>query len=234
MRSSLLPAVVSRLPGLPRRARRGGPGSERGSILPYVSVACAVLATVALALMTGLGDVTLRRRDATTAADAAALAAAEAWADSIESMYDDAYGADDEDGLWGAAGSGIGSFAGSGARSAAQRYASRNGATLTSLSIDSARRQVTVSVETDTPVEATGETMSASATAEVVLEEGACLSGGKVGFDIGGTCVTTRPGKTRTSTSTTGSSPAASAPPTSFTAPKGMAEKATVSTRLVP
>ncbi|WP_162933968.1 MULTISPECIES: pilus assembly protein TadG-related protein [Actinomyces] len=227
VRSSLLPPVVSRLLGRPRRARRGRPGSERGSILPYVSVACAVLATVALALMAGLGDVTLHRRDATTAADAAALAAAQAWADSIESMYDDAYGADDDDGLWGAAGSGIGSFAGAGVRGAASRYASRNGATLTSLSIDSARRQVTVSVETDTPVEATGETMTASATAEVVLEEGACLSGGKVGFDIGGTCVTAKPGKTSTSTS------GSSAPPTPFTVPEGMAEKATVSTRLV-
>ncbi|WP_180342440.1 pilus assembly protein TadG-related protein [Actinomyces wuliandei] len=233
MRPSLLRSAVSWLPCLSLRPRRGGPGSERGSILPYVSVACAVLATVALALMTGLGDVTLHRRDATTAADAAALAAAQAWADSIESMYDDAYGADDDDGLWGAAGSGIGSFAGAGVRGAASRYASRNGATLTSLSIDSTRRQVTVSVETDTPVEATGETMTASATAEVVLEEGACLSGGKVGFDIGGTCVTAQPNKTTTSTSTGGSSPTASAPPTSFTVPEGMADQATVSTKLV-
>ena len=61
--------------------------NERGSILPYVSVAAALVAFVALGLMTGLGDAILHRRDASNAADAAALAAARAWAGSIESTY---------------------------------------------------------------------------------------------------------------------------------------------------
>ena len=100
---------LSLLKGARRRRIRN---DERGSIFPYLCIACGALAMVALLLMLSLGDTTLHRRDASNAADAAALAAAGAWADSIESMYDDAVDSDNADGLWGGIGKGLGSYAG--------------------------------------------------------------------------------------------------------------------------
>ena len=90
---------MSRLLRKPPRSPSGPASTERGSILPYLSVAAALVALVALGLMTGLGDAILHRRDASNAADAAALAAARAWADSIESTYGNAVDATSEDGL---------------------------------------------------------------------------------------------------------------------------------------
>ena len=64
---------LSLLKGARRRRIRN---DERGSIFPYLCIACGALAMVALLLMLSLGDTTLHRRDASNAADAAALAAA--------------------------------------------------------------------------------------------------------------------------------------------------------------
>ena len=135
---------------------------------------------VALLLMLSLGDTTLHRRDASNAADAAALAAAGTWADSIESMYDDAVDSDNADGLWGGIGKGLGSYAGLEAKNAADTYASHNGATVTAYSVDATQKTVTVSVETNSTVEGTDEKMTATSTAEIVLKDGVCLGGGKV------------------------------------------------------
>ena len=85
---------------------------ERGSISPYLCIASGLLTMVALLVMLSLGDATLHRRDASNAADSAALAAAGAWADSIESAYDDAVGAGNADDLWGGVGNSVGSYAG--------------------------------------------------------------------------------------------------------------------------
>ena len=90
---------MSHLRRITTRHPSGPASTERGSILPYLSVAAALVALVALGLMTGLGDAILHRRDASNAADAAALAAARAWADSIESTYGGAVDATSEDGL---------------------------------------------------------------------------------------------------------------------------------------
>ena len=49
---------------------------ERGSISPYLCIASGLLTMVALLVMLSLGDATLHRRDASNAADSAALAAA--------------------------------------------------------------------------------------------------------------------------------------------------------------
>lgn len=208
--------------------------NERGSILPYVSVAAALVAFVALGLMTGLGDAILHRRDASNAADAAALAAARAWADSIESTYGNAVDATDEDGLWDSAGRGLGTFAGPGAKRAAERYASLDGATVTAYSVDTAQGTVTVSVRTNSTVTGTDQRLTATSTAKIVLEDGACLSGGQVGFEINGTCVTKRPqAKAPDQKKDAKPAPNASATPTPFKLPAGMSKKAKVSTRLV-
>ena len=208
--------------------------TERGSILPYLSVAAALVALVALGLMTGLGDAILHQRDASNAADAAALAAARAWADSIESTYGNAVDATSEDGLWNNAGRGLGSFAGPGAKRAAERYASLDGATLTAYSVDTARGTVTVSVRTKSAVTGTNQRLTATSTAKIEFEDGACLTDGRVGFKIDGKCVTRHP-QTKSSDQKNNAKPAphAGAKKTPFKTPEGMQKKARVSTHLV-
>ena len=181
--------ILRKIPGSPLKPAT----TESGSILPYVSVAAALVALVALTLMTGLGDAILHRRDASNAADAAALAAARAWGDSIESTYGNAVDATSEDGLWSNAGRGLGSFAGPGAKRAAERYAALDGATVTAYSVDTTRGTVTVSVSTNSTVTGTNQRLTATSTAKIEFEDGACLSGGQVGFEINGKCVTRRP-----------------------------------------
>jgi hypothetical protein len=216
------------------RFRSGPKSTERGSILPYLSVGAALVALVALTLMTALGDAILHRRDASNAADAAALAAARAWADSIESSYGNAVDATSEDGLWSNAGRGLGSFAGPGAKRAAEHYASLDGAMLTAYSVDTARGTVTVSVRTKSAVTGTNQRLTATSTAKIEFEDGACLSGGQVGFEINGKCVTRRP-QTRGSDQKKNAKPAphADAKKTPFKTPEGMQKKARVSAHLV-
>ncbi|WP_026406708.1 pilus assembly protein TadG-related protein [Actinomyces gerencseriae] len=202
---------------------------ERGSISPYLCIASGLLTMVALLVMLSLGDATLHRRDASNAADSAALAAAGAWADSIESAYDDAVGAGNADDLWGGVGNGVGSYAGPKARRAAETYASRNGATVTAYSVDATRRTITVAVETNSAVEGVDERMTAESTAEIVLGNGVCLKGGKIGFTMDGRCVAKRPDEDPAPESTPSPSPT-TAP---FKVPDGMSEHARVTTRLV-
>ena len=177
--------------------------------------------------MVGLGKVTLFRRDASGAADAAALAAAGAWADSLETAYNNAYRAGDSNGLWSGVGRGLGSYAGLEAKNAADKYASRNNATVTAYSVDPAHRTVTVTVETNSSIEGVDKKMTATSTAEIVLEDGVCLNGGKVGFKIDGSCVAKRP---KESSAPAQPSTAPSSKP--FKAPEGMNQRAKVSTRL--
>ena len=202
---------------------------ERGSISPYLCIASGLLTMVALLVMLSLGDATLHRRDASNAADSAALAAAGAWADSIESAYDDAVGAGNADDLWGGVGNSVGSYAGPKARRAAETYASRNGATVTAYSFNAIRRTITVAVETNSAVEGVDERMTAESTAEIVLGNGVCLKGGKIGFTMDGRCVAKRPDEDPAPESTPSPSPT-TAP---FKVPDGMSEHARVTTRLV-
>ena len=139
-----------------------------------------------------------------------------------------------EDGLWSNAGRGLGSFAGPGAKRAAERYASLDGATLTAYSVDTARGTVTVSVRTKSAVTGTNQRLTATSTAKIELEDGACLSGGQVGFEINGRCVTRRPqAKSPDQKKGAKQAPQAGAKPAPFKVPAGMSKKAKVSTRLV-
>lgn len=207
--------------------------NERVSILPYLTVAAGILALLALVFMVGLGKITLHRRDASGAADAAALAAAGVWADSLESAYNDAYKASDSDSLWGGVGRGLGSYAGLKAKNAADRYASRNNATITAYSVDPVHRTITVTVESNSSIEGVDKKMTATSTAEIVLEDGICLNGGRVGFKIDGECVTKRPKETTSPTTPPVRPQAPSQSPTPFKAPEGMRQHASITTRLV-
>jgi len=185
--------------------------------------------------MTSLGDVILHRRDASNAADAAALAAAEAWGHSIESTYGDAAKSRNEHDFWGSVGKGLGSFAGPTTKRAAEHYAKLNGATVTSYSVDETRGTVTVSVRTDSTITYTDKKMTATSTAQVVFDRGACLTGGKVGFEMDGKCMTQpnshqpTPHKSPSPSATPQATPTA----TPFKAPTQMRGSARISARLV-
>ena len=120
------------------------------------------------------------------------------------------------------------------AKNAADTYASHNGATVTAYSVDATQKTVTVSVETNSTVEGTDEKMTATSTAEIVLKDGVCLGGGKVGFKIDGNCVTERPKETPSPepSPTSSPSPSPSSTPTPFTGPSGMSRHAKVTTKL--
>ncbi|MEA1303542.1 pilus assembly protein TadG-related protein [Actinomyces oris] len=208
--------------------------TERGSILPYVSVGVALVALVAVTLMTALGDAILHRRDASNAADAAALAAARVWADSIESNYGRSVNATSEDGLWKNAGKEIGYFASPGAKRAAERYASLDGAALTAYSVDTVRGTVTVSVRTKSSVTGTNEQLTATSTAKIEFEDGACLTDGRVGFKIDGKCLTRHPqNKSSDQKNNAKPTPHTGAKKAPFKTPEGMQKKARISTHLV-
>lgn len=205
---------------------------ERGSILPYVSVAVMIIAMVAFGLMVGFGSLFAQARTASTASDAAALGAARAWAKNIEGVHDDAADAKSDAELWGGAGKSLDAYAGSDLRAAAEHYAELNDATLTSLSIDAAHRQVTVSVRTNSAVEGTDEKMTSTSTAEIILDKGVCLDNGKVGLEITGKCHTQAPGAQPGAGDQRGATPTPSPSP-SYSRPKGFEDHVKISTRLV-
>ena len=204
---------------------------ERGSILPYTVGGTMVLLLIGLLLITYLGDAYDQRRQASTAADSAALAAAEAWAEALEDHYTQAVLADGEAGLWDDVGQPLGAFAGD-AAAAADEYAALNGATVTAVSYDPWHARVTVSVEGDDTVQDTGHRSVSTATAQIVFVDGVCNSGGRLGLMIGGTC-RTEPSPVPVAVTTPDPEATAETTPVPFELPDRMAESATTRTRLV-
>lgn len=207
---------------------------EQGSVLPYTVAGAFVIVLVALGLMTGLGSVVLERRNASTAADAAALAAAEQWAESLESVYEDAAGAGSAGELWDGIGSAAGPFAGLTARHEADRYAGLNDATITSYKVNATRGTVTVSVRSNSTVSGTDEHMTATATAELVFDEGLCLKAGRVGLRISGRCYLSAPstGPTAAPDPAPDPAPTPRVTPTPYRLPAGMDSAVRIDTRL--
>lgn len=229
--------------GLVRRLRRAGgrshvpglrhrfAGNERGSILPYTVAGAFIIVLVAVGLMTGLGSVILERRNASTAADAAALAAAEQWAESLESVYKDASGAGSAAELWDGIGVAAGPFAGLAARHEADKYAALNDATITSYKVNAAKGTITVSVKSNSTVSGTDERMTATATAELVFDKGLCLKTGRVGLRMDGKCLLSAPSSGSPSVPSEPAVPHPTPTP-SYSLPKGMDDIVSIDTRL--
>jgi hypothetical protein len=166
---------------------------ERGSMhVMTIPVAVGML-TAAVLVIAMFGSATNDRREAGTAADAAALAAAQEWDDRLgllpalhllggersafwelleEALLDP--GTEDE------------------MYAAAREYAERNGAELVDLDVDAARLRVTAVVRHHEVVPGTGLSSEARATAGIRLSGGLCLDGG-LGWMIDGECVTEPP-----------------------------------------
>ncbi|OJV58699.1 MAG: hypothetical protein BGO38_14990 [Cellulomonas sp. 73-145] len=197
---------------------------DRGSLSLWLLPAVVALVTVTLLAVVGIGSATNDRRESSTAADAAALAAADAWRDRVGVAFGAAWSATDPVGFWAFAGTDLGSLADGSLSAAASSYAAANGAQLRSLSVDPVRGQVTVQVENDAAVPTNGRHVQAVATARLRFESGACRSGRLLGFLVGASCSTSAPAATPTASPTPGPTPSPSdspAPPP-FVRPAGI------------
>ena len=145
---------------------------ERGSILPYISVATAVIAIVAVALMLGFGSAAANFRSTHTAADAAALAAARSWANSIETSQTDSGKQLKTPNL--DAVNKKSASTGTSIKASAERYASLNGASVTAISIDQQKHTVSVTVRSNSRAKGTGTRFTATSKAVIKINEKQC------------------------------------------------------------
>ncbi|MBL0885466.1 pilus assembly protein TadG-related protein [Myceligenerans indicum] len=164
---------------------------ERGSLHVLTIPAALAFVTGAVLVITMIGSATDDRRETGTAADAAALAAAQEWDDHLGVLSGLHLGAPDAAEFWGILDA---PPLTAGVREemyqAAQEYAERNGAELTALRVDAARLRVTAEVRHEDEVPVAEVRSEASATARIRLSGGLCVSDDGLGWRIDGDCVT--------------------------------------------
>jgi hypothetical protein len=160
---------------------------DRGALNIVIIPVVVFLLAAALFLIRNLGGGVDDSRQARTAADAAALAAADAWSESIESRYYAALGSPEAYRAF--AGRQLSSFATSRVRERADYFAAENGATVVSLTVNK-DATVTVRVRDKESLPDTGQQAEHQSTVRVQLDGGACRSGSRVGYLISVTCVT--------------------------------------------
>ncbi|MCL2667274.1 MAG: hypothetical protein FWF02_06155 [Micrococcales bacterium] len=160
---------------------------ECGAMNIVVVPVVLVVMFSALVLIRNVGLGVDESRQARAAADAAALAAAGAWSETIE---DDYYAS-----LWSpeAAREFVGrqmtSFAAARVRERADYFARENGATVVGFAI-SGDGTVMVRVRDTAPLADTGGQAEHSSTARLRFESGVCRSGSRVGYQSGQSCIT--------------------------------------------
>lgn len=164
---------------------------ERGSMHVMTIPAAVGLLTVAVLVITMVGSATNDRRQAGTAADAAALAAAQEWDDHLGFLHGLHLMAGDRGNFWGlleeiplTAGVEREMYA------AAQEYAVRNGAELVGMDVDPEQLRVSVRIRHEDEVPVTETRAAAGATAQIRLDGGLCLDGGGLGWVIDDECAT--------------------------------------------
>ncbi|MFI8525564.1 pilus assembly protein TadG-related protein [Promicromonospora sukumoe] len=166
---------------------------ERGSMhVMTIPVAVGML-TAAVLVIAMFGSATNDRREAGTAADAAALAAAQEWDDRLGLLPALHLLTGERSAFWDLLGEAL---LDPGTEdemyAAAQQYAESNGAELVGLDIDVSTLRVTAEVRHQQLVPGTEIGSAASATAGIRLSGGLCLDGG-LGWMIDGECVTEPP-----------------------------------------
>lgn len=210
------------------RRRTGLRRDDRGAANMLAIPATAALVAVAVLIVTMLGSATADSRDARTAADAAALAAAEAWRAPLGAEFSRASSSRDPLVFWSFPGTDVGSFSSGAVSAAAARYARANDAELVSVDVDAGNASVTVRVRHRDVVPETGKRLEQTATAQLVLRSGACRSGRTLGYLIRGRCLTGMPPAPPTPSPTpapspaTTSSPTPTPSPTPFAPPRGL------------
>ncbi|MFI9489479.1 pilus assembly protein TadG-related protein [Promicromonospora sp. NPDC052451] len=172
-------------------ARRPSGDRERGSMhVMTIPVAVGML-TAAVLVISMVGTATDDRREAGTAADAAALAATQEWDEHLGLLHALHLGVDEPEAFWDLAEEALLTPELEGdMRAVARAYAEENGAELLRLDIDTARLRVTAEVRHEVAVPGTGIRSEAAATAGVRLRGGLCLADGGPGWVIDGECRT--------------------------------------------
>jgi len=144
-----------------------------------------LLLILGLLLTAAVGSLTSERRQATAAADAAALAAAGVWDEHLGRLF----GSESGVGLWGLVGVPVlGDGAYHAMRAAAADYAERNDADLIDFRVDTWARDVYVEVRHRRPVLGTDQRLETAATAHIELTGGLCSVGGAIGVLDDGWC----------------------------------------------
>lgn len=161
---------------------------EKGTMLPYAIAGIFIIALIGYILIGYLGEGYDENRQAKTAADAAALASAEAWGHQLKTEYTKALTSKSPPEFWSHFGRPLAQTKGM-ANIKAAEYAKNNDTTVTSVNYDSRTATVKVTVQGDDQIKDTGEKVTATATATVVFESGVCNSDGKLGFSIKGACI---------------------------------------------
>ena len=169
----------------PARAR-GDRGAMNIVIIPVV----AALVFAAIFLIRNVGGGVDDSRQARTAADAAALAAAGVWSDSIQTAYYAALGS--QEAYQAFVGRRLSSFATPQMRDRANYFAAQNGGTVVSYTVNE-NGTVTVGVRDDRTIPDTGHQAEHQSTARIRFDSGACLLGSQIGYLTAGTCATSVP-----------------------------------------
>ncbi|WP_164545106.1 pilus assembly protein TadG-related protein [Antribacter gilvus] len=150
--------------------------------------------SVAILVIVMVGSATDDRRRASAAADAAALAAAQEWDGRLKGLHGLHLGAGEHSTFWQLAGLPVEeSLTYDAMAAAASDFAARNGAELTDLDVDPGRLEVTASVRHLDTVPRTDVRQAATATARIELSGGLCLDGGRLGWEVNGTCLSAPP-----------------------------------------
>ncbi|MBE1878581.1 hypothetical protein [Myceligenerans pegani] len=177
------PAVVG-------RAGRPDDG-ERGSLHVMTIPTAVAFVTGAVLVIAMVGSATDDRRATGSAADAAALAAAQEWDDHLGILSGLHLGALDFLSFWGVLDAPpLTGDVRAEMYEAAELYAERNGAELTDLRIDPSRLQVTAEVRHLDEIPVAEIRSEASATAQIRLTGGLCLGEDGLGWRVDGECVT--------------------------------------------
>lgn len=164
---------------------------ERGSMHVMTIPIAVGLVSVAVLVIAMLGSATNDRREAGTAADAAALAATQEWDDRLGLLHSLHLGVLEPAGFWEIAEEALlGPELEKDMFDTAKAYAEANGAELVDLDIDTAQLRVTAEVRHREPVPGTGTRSTASAKAGITLRGGLCVALDGLGWMIDGECVT--------------------------------------------
>jgi len=179
------------MPTMPHRRRETRAERERGSMHVMTIPVAVGLLTVAVLVVSMLGTATSDRRQAGAAADAAALAATQEWNEHLGLLHALHLTVSEPGAFWGLAEEALLTPSlEREMREAARAYAEDNGAELAALDIDTQRLRVTVRVRHEDAVPGTSVRPEATATAGVRLRGGLCLTGGGLGWLLGGECRT--------------------------------------------
>lgn len=172
------------------RTRWTDDDGERGSMHVMTIPVAVGLLTVATLVITMMGSATNDRRQAGTAADAAAIAAAQAWDDHLGGIHGLHRLSGDRGAFWGLFEEILLTVVVEREMYvAAEEYAERNGAELVDMDVDPDRLQVSVRVRHEDEVPVAETRAEAGATAQIRLQGGLCLGGDGLGWVIDDECV---------------------------------------------